>query len=281
MNIIGIGSAGCKITQEFEEYAQYDTYYVDTENSYNETKNFVKVQEQPTHEEYEKNYKPLSELKNISGETVLIVAGSGNISGIVLSLLEQLKKEKLIVLYIKSDDFTASEEAAIKEKIVFGVLQQYARSNLIERLYIVSNTSVESVLGGATIVDYWKNINKVISSTYHMLNVFENTEPLLTSLSEPRETNRIATLGVVAFKNLDEKTFYDLQKPRLKKYFFGISEATLNEEKDLLQKIRVYIKSKSEEKCTACFAVYSTNYEQDYAYVVQYASLIQEQNLDS
>ena len=33
MNIIGIGSAGCKITQEFEEYAQYDTYYVDTENS--------------------------------------------------------------------------------------------------------------------------------------------------------------------------------------------------------------------------------------------------------
>tara|TARA_R110002074_G_scaffold270838_2_gene442600 strand:- start:800 stop:1645 length:846 start_codon:yes stop_codon:yes gene_type:complete len=281
MNIIGLGSAGCKITQSFEQYTQYNTYYIDTKNSYGETKNFVKIKEQAKHEDYEKNYKPLNKLKNVSGETTLILAGSGNISGAVLRLLEQLKKEKITILYVKPDMSTASEEAAVKEKIVFGVLQQYARSSLIERLYVVSNVQLETVLDAVSIVDYWANINKVISSTYHMLNVFENTEPLLTSLSEPKKTNRIATLGVISFANLDEKIFYSLQKPRLKKYFFGISEATLNEEKDLLQKIRTYTKSKSEEKCTACFAIYSTNYEQDYAYVVQYASLIQEQNLDS
>jgi len=280
MNIIGLGKAGCKIAQSFEQYTQYTTYCIDTKNSYGEIKNFIKVKEQPKHEDYEKNYKPLKKLKEISGETTLILAGSGNISGAVLRILEQLREEKITVLYIKPDMSTVSEEAIVKEKIVFGILQQYARSNLIQRLYIVSNVRLEAVLGTVSIVDYWDNINKVVANTYHMLNVFENTEPLLSSLSEPRQTNRIATLGVVAFANLDEKMFYDLQKPRLKKYFFGISEATLNEEKDLLQKIRVYAKSKSEEKCIACFAIYSTSYEQDYAYVVQYASLIQEQTLD-
>ena len=111
--------------------------------------------------------------------------------------------------------------------------------------------------------------------SYEVLN--SNNHIFLSS----EEINKIATLGVVSYKSLDEKIFYDLQKPRLKKYFFGISEKTLNEEKDLLQKIRSYVKDKSEEKCSACFAIYSTNYEQDYVYVAQYASLIQEQNLDS
>ena len=152
---------------------------------------------------------------------------------------------------------------------------------MLSRLYIVSNAAAEAVLEKVSVVSYWDDINDVISSTFHMLNVFENTEPLLSTLTDVKKTNKIATLGVVSYKNMDEKIFYNLQKPRLKKYFFGISEKTLNEEKDLLQKIRSYVKDKSEERCSACFAIYSTDYEQDYVYVIQYASLIQEQTLDS
>jgi len=279
MNILGLGTAGCKIAKKLENYPQYNAFFIDVKND-GGYKNFFKIEEQSTHEDYETNYKSIN-LQNIVGETTLITAGTGKITGLLLRLLEQLKNHKLTVLYIKPDMSTASEDAVLREKLVFGILQQYARSSLLSKLYIVSNIATEAVLEKVSVVNYWDDINNVISSTFHMLNVFENTEPLLSTLADAKKTSNIATLGVVSYKNLDEKIFYDLQKPRLKKYFFGISEKTLNEEKDLLQKIRSYVKDKSEEKCSACFAIYSTNYEQDYVYVAQYASLIQEQNLDS
>jgi len=279
MNILGLGTAGCKIAKKLESHPQYNTFFIDVKNDGGH-KNFFKIEEQATHEDYESNYKSIN-LQNIIGETTLITAGSGKITGLLLRLLEQLKDHKLTVLYIKPDMSTVSENPALIEQVVFGILQQYARSNLLSRLYIVSNAAAEAVLEKVSVVSYWDDINDVISSTFHMLNVFENTEPLLSTLTDVKKTNKIATLGVVSYKNMDEKIFYNLQKPRLKKYFFGISEKTLNEEKDLLQKIRSYVKDKSEERCSACFAIYSTDYEQDYVYVIQYASLIQEQTLDS
>lgn len=65
----------------------------------------------------------------------------------------------------------------------------------------------------------------------------------------------------------------------MKKYFFGISEKTLQEKKNLLTEIRDYVKKQMGEKCNACFAIYSTTYEQDYVYTLHYASLLQEQNI--
>ena len=88
-------------------------------------------------------------------------------------------------------------------------------------------------------------------------------------------------MGVVAFSSFDEKTFYELKSPRSKKYFFGISQKTLDEEKDLLHKIRSYVADKAGEKCRSCFAIHSTDYEQNYIYVSHHASYVQEQNIDS
>ena len=280
MNILGVGQAGCKIAKQFNNFPQYNTFFVDVknENNYN---NFFKIEEQSTHEEYEENYKNL-DLKNVKGDTTIILAGTGKIIGILLRLLEQLKERNLKVLYIKPDLSTRGEKDALREHLVFGILQQYARSNLLSQLYVVSNTDVEDVLEKIFIPTYWEDINKAIASTYHMLNVFENTEPLLNTFSDAGPTFKIASLGVVNYTTLNEKLFYNLQKPRLKKYFFGVSDKTLNEEKDLLKKIRVYIKGKSEmeEKCTVCFGIFPTSYEQDYAYTVQYASFIQEEKID-
>ena len=279
MNIVGIGKAGVAIANEFEKYPQYKAFYVDIEND-KKYKNFIKVEEQQSHEEYEDKYKKLN-TKNIKGETTVILCGAGKVTGIALRFLEQLKKQKTSVLYVKSDPSTMSEKEKLRSKVTFGILQQYARSGLLDKLYVVSNLMVESVLESVSIPTYWADINKIISSTFHMLNVFSNTEPLLTTLSDPGQTSRICTLGVVGYNTFNEKLFYDLQKTRLKKYFFGICQDTLNEEKDLLQKIRSYVKEKSdmEEKCTACFSIYTTEYEKNYVYTAHYASMIQEENL--
>ena len=279
MNVLGIGQAGCRITEQFNDFPQYNTFFIDVENDDN-YENFFKVVKRASHEEYEENYKPFN--FNIKGDITIILAGAGKISGIILRVLEQLRDKKLNILYIKADLSTASEKEILRDRVVFGVLQQYARSNLLSQLYIICNASVESALEKISIPTYWQDINNVIISTYHMLNVFGNTEPVLSTFSKPGLTSKIVTLGVVNYKTLNEKLFYDLQKPRLKKYYFGLSEKTLNEEKDLLQKIRIYVKNKSEmeEKCTACFGIFSTSYEQDYVYVLQYASFIQEEKID-
>jgi len=276
MNVIGVGKTGCAVAKELSKHTQYDVYYVDASNQ-KKYENFSKVKEQDSHEAYENNYRKIG-FKDLSiSSTTVIFSGAGKIAGLILRLLEQLKGHDLTVLYIKPDRSLLSEDSVMREKIVSGILQQYARSSLLKNICIVSNEQVERVLEHVSIADYWKDINATIASTFHMLNVFDNTEPLLSTMSEPKETSKISTMGVVSYKSLDEKLFYELQKPRLKKYFFGISEKTLESEKDLLDKIRSYVKGKSEERCVACFAIYSTGYDQDYVYVSQHASFIQEE----
>ena len=84
---------------------------------------------------YEKNYKKLK-LPDCQGSTTVILSGAGNISGCVLRVLEQIKKNPISIIYIKSDKSDISKEAQIKEKITFGVLQEYVRSGLLEKIYI-------------------------------------------------------------------------------------------------------------------------------------------------
>ena len=173
MNVIGIGSACCKVTKLFEEFPQYKTYFVDTQNKDN-YENFFKIQEQAGHEDYEKNYKQLN-LKKIKGETTIVLCGSGKISGIILRFLRQIKDKKISIIYIKPDMITTSRDAKLREKVVFGVLQEYARSNLLSKFFIFSNSSIESIIEDISISSYWDDINNIICNTYHMLNIFENT----------------------------------------------------------------------------------------------------------
>ena len=276
MNIIGLGRAGCQIAKGFEKYEQYKVFCIDVENKAYPT--FLSVVTQNSHEDYEKKYKKLN-LSKCKGETTLILSGSGKISGCVLRLLEQLQKLPIKIIYIKSDETAMSELTKTRDKIVFGVLQEYARSNMLEKIYLISNKNVESIVGDVTIKNYWDEINSAISSTYHMINVFEKTEPLLVNHHNTKETTKVGTFGVVNFETGKEKTFYDLQFPRIKNYFYGISKETMDDKK-ILNKIRSFINSKKEEKLDVGFSISPTDYDDNYIYSIHYASFVQEQNLD-
>ena len=182
MNIVGLGQAGCKIAKELENYSQYKQYYIDVKNEGYD--NFHPIKEQFFHQDYEKNYKKLN-LKNCKGETTVILSGVGNISGCVLRLLEQLKNNPLNVLYVKADESPILDGQAVKDKIVSQVLQQYARSGKIQRIYMFSNKNTEEIVGDLSIKNYWNQINNAIASTFHMYNIFNNTEPLLKNLAVP------------------------------------------------------------------------------------------------
>lgn len=278
MNIVGLGRPGCSVAREFEKYPQYNVFYIDCED--NNYSRFLKIAKQDTHEDYEKNYKKLN-LSKCKGPTTLVLSGAGNISGAALRILEQIKASEITVLYVKPNPGDLGEAARLRDRITFGVLQQYARSGLLKRLYVVDNKMVESVIENVSIASYWKDINNVISSTYHMLSVFENTEPILTNLSPIPATSKIGTFGVMSFDNFNQRRFYSLNKPRTRRYFFGVNEETLKEGSGLLTKIRSFTEENKEEKVDSGFAIYQTNYDHNYAYCVEYATLIQEEEIIS
>ena len=277
MNIIGLGNAGCQIAKNFENYDQYSVFCVDVENKGYST--FLPVKEQNSHHSYEKTYKKLN-LSKCAGPVTLILSGAGKISGCTLRLLDEIKGKPITVIYIKSDEAPLSGDAALRERITMGILQQYARSTLFENMYIISNKCVEDVLENLSLKNYWEDINNVISSTYHMLNVFKHTEALLASAPSQGNTIRIGTFGVVNFETNKEKMFYDLTYPRIKKYFYGINEKTMDEDKELLHKIREFAQGQKDEKVNVGFSIYSTSYEQNYVYATYHASCIQEEKLD-
>ena len=276
MNIVGLGNAGCQIAKNFEQYGQYKTFCIDTENK--GYKNYVSIKPQESHEDYEVNYRRLP-LAKCKGDTMFILSGAGDISGAALRILNQLKANNIDIVYIKPDLTQLSEEQLMKERICFGVLQQYTRSALIKNMFIVSNVSVEQVLGSVSLKNYWKDINNVISSTIHMSNVFKHTEPLLTTMSRKRETVRIGTYGVVNSETRKEKLFYNLQNTRLKNYFYGLSEKTLEQDNSVLSDIRSFAEEQKQEKTDVGFSIFSTSYEQDYVYSQHFASFVQEEKI--
>ena len=277
MNIIGIGRAGCQIAKNFKIYKQYKVFCVDTENAGYPT--FLPVKVQNSHEDYEKNYKTLN-LSKCKGQTTVILSGGGKISGCALRLLEQLQKNTVDIIYIKPDETIMSEAVQTRDRITLGVLQEYARSNKINKIFIVSNKCVESITGGVSIKNYWDEVNNIISSTYHMINVFKNTEPLLTTSVASRPTVKIGTFGVVNFESESEKLFYDLKLPRVKNYFYGINDETLETDKEVLHKIRSFTESKKEERADVGFSIYPTDYDNSYVYSTHFATLVQEQDLE-
>jgi len=272
MNIIGLGTAGCRISQYLSKYDTYKTFQIDTHDQ--NYANFLRVEECNSHELYESNYKNFN--LNLGGHTTIVLAGGGKITGLVLRFLEELNNDKVNIIYIKPRASDMSEEQKTHHRIVNQVLQELTRSGLINEFMIVDNEKIEALVS-PTITDYWGPINQLIADTYHMVNVFRNTEPLLRSKNRIPITSRITTLSLVDFSNSTEEMLYDLDAPRAKNYYFALSEDFIKNNKDLLSAVRDFI-SKRQQDCDCSYAIYQTAYEQNYSYGYHYATLIQEQD---
>ena len=275
MNIAGLGKAGCAVADAFSKFAPYTIYKFDTGIKGD---NCFHVPRRKTHEGYEKHFPSFrKKIKAIKGEILLIVGGGGTISGGCLRLLEQLSHGDAVVsvLYIQPDLTLLSEVEATREKIVSNVLQEYARSGALERIYLVSNTALEKCIGDVPIRGYYEALNQAIVNTFHMLHVFKNSEAVLGTFTEPMEISRVSTIGVLDIENNKEKWFFDLQLPRDVVYYYGISKEVLETDGSLFKQITTFVKSKLKENVNVSYGVYETNYEQKYCYCIKHSSVVQ------
>jgi hypothetical protein len=264
MVIIGLGKAGTNIANLFKVDKNYKVF------TYNGGDN---VPLQPSAEEYEKKFTKKRELSRIKNKTVwLFVCGTGKISGVTLRLLEQIKNNKINVVYIKPDLSILDDQAKKRHRLCAGVIQEFARSGLINSVYFVSNESMIDIVGESPLTSYYNKMNELLFNCIHSLNVFADTEPIFGGTHEPKDISRIRTFAFRQIEKEQKKLFFPLDNVTETCYIYSINETELDRNNNLISEI----KDSMNKDVVSSFSIYPTSHEYSYAYGIYYTHFTQE-----
>jgi len=267
--VIGLGSIGCRVVDKFAVYPQYKTYKIDVD-----IEDGLAVKEQPTPEAYEEAAPNVKKyLKGVKGELLFVLCGANLVTAAALRILENLQRCGISILYIKPDADDLDKVQKLHERVTFHVLQEYARSGVFECMYIVDNAVLDEVVQDVPIRQYRDKINEVVASTFHMINVFENTESEFSTFSKKSQTSRVATFGIVD-QDGGEKLFFSLDSAHEKYYYYAIPEGKMEDEK-LMKKIKKDVKSRSDSCARSYYSIFSTTYDDEYRYCLAYSQDVQ------
>lgn len=267
-NIIGLGNAGCNIAEEFSKYPQYNTYKIDTNITGD---NCFAIDKKQTTEEYEKNVPDLKNFfKDVSGDVLFIVGGGGKISGATLQILKQIRHCNINILYIKPDIKSLTKTGVLQNRAVFNILQEYARSGILKKIFLVDNLSIEKIIGDVPILEYNSKMNNIIVNAIHYYNVFSNTDPILENFESPRDIQRICTIGTYDLKNNYETPFFPLQNVGHKCYYYAIPDDVLKSDGKLFK----MIKEKAAEDHSS-YQIYTTKHQEMFSFFIAYTNFIQ------
>ncbi len=278
MVVVGLGKAGCNIAKAFSKFPQYETYGIDIHESAD-----ITIRAKDSHEEYDTRFPNIKRKLKFTNEDVLVVVcGAGTISGGTLRLLEQIKNNRIRVLYIQGDTSIMSERQKKQDRIVSNILQEYARSGVLEEMILINNAALERSIGDMSILGYYDTLNQAIVNTIHMINIFRHTEPVIGNFITPSPARRISTIGVLNLEGEsdfefeeEEKWFYPLTHLSDVVYYYGINEEDLKNDGTLLRKINHFVRERNDDEINISYGVFKTTYEQKYCYCIRYTSMVQ------
>ena len=98
---------------------------------------------------------------------------------------------------------------------------------------------------------------------------------MIGAILGPLESARISTFGLVNADSGKENLFFSLDYPREKSYYYGINGERLRTEGALFKKIKEQVAASAHEKLKTAYAIYETNYDSDYVYVMAHSSMVQ------
>tara|TARA_E500000331_G_scaffold350140_1_gene394507 strand:+ start:1266 stop:2126 length:861 start_codon:yes stop_codon:yes gene_type:complete len=281
-NLLGIGSVGCNMVSQLSKHKNYNCFYISNEYE-RTTKNKFALKQLNTPEEYEQmDMKKIVPWTNkIKNNVSVFICGASDTSAITLRVLENLHKTGVAIsmVYIMPELEVLSENKILLERSVRGILQNYARSGIFEKICMVSNLELEGLAGPTNVYNYYDQINNVFTSTYYMLDVFKNNKPVMSTFKNPKDYCRITTLGVSSLEG-EDNLFFPLTDAQEIVYYYGINEKKLKTEENLFRKITNSVKDKITDTRKISFGIYSTEYEEDYIYVEYFSPKIQQIVLD-
>ena len=277
ISIIGIGTAASRIAEKFTDTPSYNVFRLSGAIK-RSSKHKYKLKSFDEPELYEQNIPDLKKFfSEVHDHTQVFVVGSSYSSNYALGILEQIKDKKIDLIYIKPDSELLTGIPKLIDRAVFGVLQEYARSGLLNSLTIISNLEIEKSLDNIPIKSYYDSINNSIFSMIHYLNYFQHTEPEIGMLTKPTEINRIRAIGAIEPKTLEEKWFFQLDNPRDVCYYMCINKEKLETDGTLHRKLVDILKSKPRNSFQRIsYAIYETPYSNDFGFCVAHTNVVQK-----
>ena len=275
ISIVGIGNAASSIAKKFSDMPQYDVYLLNDKVEKTTKHNFkLKSFEKP--EDYEANIPDLAKFFSQAKDRVQVFITGASLSSIYsLGILEQIKDKELDVFYIKPDIELLTGIPRLVENMVFGVLQEYARSGNLRSFTIFSNESIEKIHASINLKTYYDTINTTIFSCVHYLNYFEHTEPHIGNMSKPSDISRIRTVGMLDMKKLTEMWLFDLDMQRELCYYMCINSERLEGEVGLHKKLVDILKGKPRNAFRKIsYSIYETELP-DFGFVVAHTNATQ------
>ena len=276
ISIVGVGNPASCIAQKFVSVKNYKVYQLnDKVERHTKYKRKIKSFENP--EEYENNIPDLKKFfAEVNTQVQVFIVGSTMSSNYSLGILEQLKDKQIEVFYIKPDSELLTGIPKLVDKVVFSVLQEYARSGLLKSLTVISNELLENHLGDVPIKKYYNTLNESIFQTVHYLNFFEHNEPEIGMVSKPLDVCRIRTIGLLDMKNLQEKWLFELDMDRDICYYMCISKEKLETDGGLHKRLVDLLKQKPRNAFRKIsYAIYETEYE-DFGFCVALTNVVQQ-----
>ena len=265
MITIGLGNAGINICRKLENLGKYKTV---------ELHGGKGLPECQTHEEYEASVPKLGNKLKLgkNNDIWLIVCGAARVSGATLAILEQMKDREVKVMYIVPDPFFLSTTQKLQHKVAFGVLQEYARSGMINSLWLVDNKEATKIVGEGSLGSYYDNTNSAIANFLANYNWFKNSEPIMGNLHEPKQISRICTLSIGEIEKNEEKLYFLLDNITESCYYYSISSEDKENDKKLLSRIRSYLETKKE----TTFGIWENASNRSFFYSIKFTHYIQE-----
>ena len=276
--IIGLGTMGCAIAEEFSEHPEYRIYKIDSEIN---EKASLSLGYHDGMQEYEESFDVadveiyLRSVKN--GDNVLLIMTGGDpISGTALKLLSTIQGATLSVLYVCPERSMISEVEKRDDKIAFNVIQEYARSGVISQVFLVDKATVETMVGDVSITDYEKSLCHLISYTVAMINYFEHTKPILKNGVAPIPWARIISFGVSSLEEDHQlQMMFPLKDIDDLHFYYGFPKDDLSSDPTLMKRIKQHTRSYQENSKSTSFSVYSTTFPNPMVLAVAYSSKIQ------
>lgn len=266
-SLIGIGGTGCAIVDKLSQYPQYTVLQIDEGNH---------IQKHNSPEEYELHCPDYTELfTGLENNICIFLSACGNISGISLRVIEQLKHKNISVILILSDDSSLGKKSKLQQKVTVGVLQEYARSGLLQNLYLISNNSLEPLLNDIPLDKYYSALNELICYVFNSVMWCRNNKPLMETKDETDDISRIGTYGILDLDN-NLTMFYPLQNTTKERYYYNLTNTEIKTNFKLLQKIKAM--TVTNDLTTKTFAVYKTEHGQSICFVEARTHIVQPVN---
>ena len=163
-----------------------------------------------------------------------------------------------------------------RNRVHFNVLQEYARSGMIEHLVLLDNKTILEHVGHGTVLNYFDNVNKFIFTMISTLIYCDNVEPDFDARHEIKNISRISTIGWGIFEENEEKLFFSLDNITETSYIININEEELSNDVSVLPNVKAMVKENKKLERETSFAIWSTEESESYFYTRHYTHFIQE-----